>query len=82
VVDLWLLGGKTSKGLTVKFLTEHLERILYRVRGIQSKIKTEEQKRWALGDIECAINEIKAIGMQELIDDEENSNAELDNDSM
>ena len=81
-VDIWLLDGKTSKGFTVRFLLDHLNTIHSYVYSIQAKIKTKNNHEWALEHISRMINEIKVIGMQELMDDEENSDDELDNGSL
>ena len=74
--DLWVLAGKSSVGLTVGFLTKHLDNIRSYVYRIDSKIKTQRSKEYALQQIELARNEILAIGMQEVVSDENNSDDE------
>jgi hypothetical protein len=75
--DLWKLNGKTARGLSVGFLTDHLEKIEHYVRGIDSKIKTKRQKEYAMDSIQLALNEIKAIGMQQLVDDEDTEDSDI-----
>lgn len=81
-VDIWLLAGRTAKGLTVGFLINHLALIEGRVHSIRSMKKTQHEHRLALESISRMVSEIKVIGMQALINDEEKSNEELDNDSL
>lgn len=78
--DEWLISGKTSKGLSVKFLIDHLKTIELQVNYIQSKIKTQQYHTGAKNAIALAKAEIEAIGAQELIDGQENSDEEFDND--
>ena len=78
--DEWLISGKTARGLNVKFMINHLETIRRHVCLIASKVKTKNFHTRALHAIELAKAEIQAIGVQELIDGQDNLDEEFDND--
>ena len=68
--DRWLISGKTSKGITVKFFTDHLDSIEGWVSRIASKKKTDRQHRGALEMIALVKAEVLKLGAQELMAEE------------
>tara|TARA_S200002703_G_C3783460_1_gene241501 strand:+ start:769 stop:1725 length:957 start_codon:yes stop_codon:yes gene_type:complete len=68
--DEWVVSGKSPDDLTIGEVTKHLDEIESMIRRIDSKVKTQQQKEYAISRVLQAKNEIRAFAPIEETDDE------------